>query len=195
MYPGKLDLRHFENTSYDFSQIQKLNDYTSSNATIELTDTRVIYTYVLHRQITFHLFSTYFPTMLMHGIGYGTLFIRADDFQDRGAFSLTTLLVLISLYSDTMVTLPVTSYLKHIDIWFIFSFTFLSFIIGIHIATNNTGINYDRNPKTAWLQKNKVEKILKNAQKIYGIGYVAFFAAYWFSFLYSDGYNPLPVKN
>ncbi|KAK7070303.1 hypothetical protein SK128_013582 [Halocaridina rubra] len=84
----------------------------------------------------YHFFTTYFPVMLLHAIGYGTLFIDADDFTNRGGMSLTALLVLISLYSDTLTSLPRTSYLKSIDIWYIFSIGFLSLIIAVHLATN-----------------------------------------------------------
>lgn len=50
--------------------------------------------------------------------------------------SLTTLLVLIDLYSDSLNSLPKTSYLKCLDIWFVFSIAFLSAIIAVHLTTN-----------------------------------------------------------
>lgn len=58
-----------------------------------------------------------------------------DRFSERGTMSLTTLLVLISLYTETSSSLPSTAYLKHIDVWFVFNICFLTLIIGIHLAT------------------------------------------------------------
>lgn len=49
--------------------------------------------------------------------------------------SLTTMLVFMSLYTETSSSLPSTAYLKHIDVWFVFNLTFLTLIIGLHLAT------------------------------------------------------------
>ena len=94
-----------------------------------------VITFVLSRYVSFHMFATYLPTSLLHFIGFRTLSIPASNFQDRGTMSLTTLLVLISLYTETLTALPITSYIKLIDVWFIFSITFLSLIISIHLFT------------------------------------------------------------
>lgn len=69
---------------------------------------------------------------------YGTLFLPAARFPERGGMSLTTLLVLIALYSDASAALPKTSYIKFIDIWFVFGISFLSLIIFVHLATCKT---------------------------------------------------------
>lgn len=66
---------------------------------------------------------------------YWSLFLPVDKFNERGTMSLTTLLVLISLYTETSSSLPSTAYLKHIDVWFVFNICFLTLIIGIHLAT------------------------------------------------------------
>lgn len=56
-------------------------------------------------------------------------------FNERGAMSLTTMLVFMSLYTETSSSLPSTAYLKHIDVWFVFNLTFLTLIILVHLAT------------------------------------------------------------
>ncbi|KAK3883892.1 hypothetical protein Pcinc_011795 [Petrolisthes cinctipes] len=66
--------------------------------------------------------------------GYGTLFLPVESFPERGGMSLTTLLVLISLYTETASTLPKTPYLKLIDIWFVFNIVYLSLIITTHLV-------------------------------------------------------------
>ena len=91
----------------------------------------------INRYSKLYLVTTFLPTGFLHLIGYGTLTLNPDNFQDRGTMSLTTLLVLISLYTDTSVALPKTPYIKLIDIWYIFSISFISLIITVHLLTSN----------------------------------------------------------
>ncbi|XP_076056073.1 uncharacterized protein LOC143034060 [Oratosquilla oratoria] len=149
--------------------------------------------FVLRRRSTYHLFATYFPTALLHAIGYGTLMITTEDFQDRGTMSLTTLLVLISLYSDTLTELPNTSYLKYIDIWFIFSITYLTLIIAVHLATNDPSTpvqvfakwrNHEKSCSSRVRRSFHMPKIsnasaLRAARFLLGFGYVGFMVVYW----------------
>ncbi|XP_042882576.1 gamma-aminobutyric acid receptor subunit beta-like, partial [Penaeus japonicus] len=71
----------------------------------------------LKRLRIYHIWTTYLPSVLLLGLGYGTLFLPTEFFSERGTMSLTTLLVFISLYTETSSTLPSTSYLKRIDLW------------------------------------------------------------------------------
>ncbi|XP_042889161.1 glutamate-gated chloride channel-like [Penaeus japonicus] len=89
----------------------------------------------LSRRYEYHLWTTYLPTCLLQLLGYWSLYLPVNKFSERGTMSLTTLLVLISLYTDTNSSLPSTAYLKHIDVWFVFNICFLTLIIGIHLAT------------------------------------------------------------
>ncbi|XP_042216680.1 glutamate-gated chloride channel alpha-like [Homarus americanus] len=90
----------------------------------------------LRRRYIFFMTSTYFPTMLLLLIGYGTLYIRLQMFQVRSIMSLTTLLVLTSLYTQTAASLPKTSYLKAIDVWLLCCIIILVLIIVSHIVTD-----------------------------------------------------------
>lgn len=92
----------------------------------------------LARRIDHELWATYVPTSLLLGICYGTLFIPLENFSDRGTISLTTMLVLISLYTDSQSNLPATSYNKHIDLWYLFIIFYMSLIIAVHLATSQT---------------------------------------------------------
>lgn len=51
------------------------------------------------------------------------------------AVSLTTLLVLYTLFSNTSDALPVTAYVKMIDMWFFSSISLLFLITMIHVLT------------------------------------------------------------
>ena len=53
------------------------------------------------------------------------------------AVSLTTLLVLYTLFSNTSDALPITAYVKLIDVWFFFCIFLLFFIIVIHTAVEH----------------------------------------------------------
>ena len=66
---------------------------------------------------------------------YGTLFLPLDNTIERGSMSLTALLVLIALFTDSSTNLPRTDRLKVIDVWFVFTIAYLSSIVIVHIAT------------------------------------------------------------
>lgn len=51
--------------------------------------------------------------------------------------ALTTLLVLYTLFSNTSDTLPVTAYVKLIDVWFFFCIFLLFFIIVTHVIVEH----------------------------------------------------------
>ncbi|XP_071523164.1 LOW QUALITY PROTEIN: uncharacterized protein [Panulirus ornatus] len=67
----------------------------------------------------FHVSSTYIPTFLMVLIAYSTFYFELDDFNDRIMVSLTSLLVLATLFTQISETTPKTSFLKLLDIWFV----------------------------------------------------------------------------
>ncbi|XP_045117865.1 uncharacterized protein LOC123508321 isoform X2 [Portunus trituberculatus] len=92
----------------------------------------------LSRRYEYHLFTTFLPTSLLLILGYGTLLLPVESFNERGIMSLTLLLVFISLYTETSNSLPSTAYLKHIDVWFVFNLTYLSVIISVHLAAFHT---------------------------------------------------------
>lgn len=75
--------------------------------------------------------------------------------------SLTTLLVLIALYSDASAALPKTSYIKLIDIWFVFGISFLSLIISVHLATCKTD-DLESTNKYMTRNKNRIGIIIGN---------------------------------
>ncbi|XP_066956103.1 uncharacterized protein [Macrobrachium rosenbergii] len=154
-------------------------------------------TFQLIRCPNYQLFTIYLPTIFLHGIGYGTLSISAQDFQDRGAMSLTTMLVLVSLYSEVQSDLPSTAFMKYIDFWFIFSIFFLTLIIVVHLLTNDNSTSlvhqgpvYSGRSKkvfeTSWKERLRDNKwVLWLARRVLGIGYLVFQAVYWISLIFA----------
>ncbi|KAK3892732.1 hypothetical protein Pcinc_003422 [Petrolisthes cinctipes] len=104
----------------------------------------------LKRRYEHHFFTKFLPTSLLLILGYGTLLLPIEYYNERGTMSLTTLLVFISLYTETSGSLPSTAYLKLIDVWFVFSITFLTLIICVHLATFTIGpkVSHSNNPQT-----------------------------------------------
>ncbi|XP_076030725.1 glycine receptor subunit alpha-2-like [Oratosquilla oratoria] len=113
-------------------EVGDLSVHLQPNTTYSTAEVRV----TLKRRYAFHLTSTYLPTVLLILVGYGTLYIRLAMFQVRSIMSLTTLLVLTSLYTQTAASLPKTSYLKAIDMWLLYFIIVLVCVIITHIFTD-----------------------------------------------------------
>ena len=72
---------------------------------------------------TNQLLSTFFPTGILWLFGYSTLFIDTSDTSDRFMGAGTALLVIATLLNSINGDLPKTSYLKLIDLWFLWHIT------------------------------------------------------------------------
>nr|XP_027227686.1 ligand-gated ion channel 50-like [Penaeus vannamei] len=67
----------------------------------------------------FYIGNIFLPSLLFVFICYTTLSFDLEDFQDRITVSLTSLLVLSTFFNQVSQTIPRTSYLKLIDVWFL----------------------------------------------------------------------------
>ncbi|XP_064110595.1 pH-sensitive chloride channel 2-like [Macrobrachium nipponense] len=83
------------------------------------------------RRYGFYLINTFLPTSLMIVIAYLTFYFKVEDFNDRIMVSLTSLLVLSSLFNQSSSSLPKTSYFKLVDVWFLTSIVTIFIIIVI----------------------------------------------------------------
>lgn len=96
--------------------------------------------------------TVFIPTTLINIISFATFFFKWFDFQNRVMVSLTSLLVLSTLFSQTSDNLPKTSYFKVIDIWFFSSivFTFLTIITHTIVEYyHRYASNVNPNPKSS----------------------------------------------
>jgi hypothetical protein len=75
---------------------------------------------LLQRMYFYHLAATYMPTICLLIIAEITLFIDESHFDTTVMVSLTSMLVMYTLYQSIAGTLPQTAYLKMIDIWLLF---------------------------------------------------------------------------
>lgn len=107
---------------------KKLPEYLLTDFTILVTETNsdnISYSMLqiemeLERRWTVIVLNVYLPTSMLLIIGYSTLYIDFATLDVRLAVSLTTLLVLYSLFSNISSSLPVTAYVKMIDVWFFY---------------------------------------------------------------------------
>ncbi|XP_063588599.1 ligand-gated ion channel 50-like [Penaeus indicus] len=138
-----------------------LEEYTIVNLAIVMHEgarSRTVRVEVKRHSLQY-VYDSYFPTSLLLVLGYGTLFLPVEPFNDRGTMSLTTLLVLVALYTDSLRSLPDVNYNTYLDVWYIFSMAYLSLIVAMHIVS--------RGPK-----------ILVYSQVLFGAWLVAFVVVY-----------------
>ncbi|KAK3857528.1 hypothetical protein Pcinc_036222 [Petrolisthes cinctipes] len=85
----------------------------------------------------YYISNTYTPTLLLVIICYLTLFFDIADFTDRVMVSLTSLLVIAALFSQTSAAIPKTAYLKLIDLWFVFLMVMEFMIVVVLVIVEN----------------------------------------------------------
>ena len=67
------------------------------------------------------LTTIYIPTILLNIIGHITNYFKPFYFESAIAVNITVMLVLVSMYIAVVESLPVTSYIKMIEIWLLFN--------------------------------------------------------------------------
>lgn len=87
----------------------------------------------LHRRQGFVLLSTFVPSVLLLLVSWATLFVKLEAMNVRCIMSLTTLLVLYTLFSNLSSSMPNTAAIKLIDIYFFYIIVLLFLNIMVHI--------------------------------------------------------------
>ncbi|XP_066975225.1 ligand-gated ion channel 50-like [Macrobrachium rosenbergii] len=173
-------------SSITYNRTKNLGSYMLQGYDLKVPNSSNIFSLVIRlvQRPENHIWIVYIPTTFLIGIGYGTLFLPVDRFAERGGMSLTTLLVLISLYTDASSRLPETTYLKLMDVWFVFTIFFLSLIITVHLITcKDELISRHSLRRTSFLGKmgywNRYSaRRLVLARYIFGAVFILFFLAY-----------------
>ena len=104
-----------------------------TNAFANGKETRFSLSIHMDRIYNDQMINTFIPTFLLWLLGYSTLFITIEDFNDRFMGTVTSLLVLASLLSSINMSLPRTSYFKYIDVWFLWYLFNIFLLIVYHI--------------------------------------------------------------
>ena len=86
----------------------------------------------LGRKISSIFLVTYLPTILMNVINQMTNYFKGDDiFGNVIMINLTCMMVLSALYISVSNSLPVTSSIKYVEIWLLFSLVYPFFVVSI----------------------------------------------------------------
>ena len=93
---------------------------SNSTFTAKNNGTMAEVTFTFQRKIMYHLANTYLPTISLLVIVESTLFLDDSRLEIAVNLSLTTLLVVYTLFQSISLTIPKTAYLKFVDYWLIF---------------------------------------------------------------------------
>ena len=74
----------------------------------------------MQRRFNHHLATTFIPTFCLMIVCQSTLYFNAEHFKTTSGVTVTTMLVMYTLYQAVSHKLPPTSYIKMIDVWLIF---------------------------------------------------------------------------
>ena len=117
-------------TQYNVYQYLEYENHSSPMTTIGVE-------IILCRKLSYHTFNTYIPTLILVMIAGYTLFIDFSHFEVSIMIALTSMLVTYTLYQSISAYLPLTSYMKMIDIWLFGGLIFPFFIITILVIMDS----------------------------------------------------------
>ena len=109
-YSGPTELtQYFVRGTRLFMQKRKNNLYS------------VVFEVSLGRRLTATFLTAFLPTILLNVIGHATNYFKDFFFEAVVTVNLTVMLVLTTMFINISSALPVTSYVKMIDLWLIFN--------------------------------------------------------------------------
>lgn len=128
-------LKYGDGINYDHND--RLSEYDIGRILVKKLSTREPYSGLEVVIQMKHLYASqiltiFIPSTIINLITYTTFFFKWYDFTNRVMVSLTSLLVLMTLFSQVADTLPKTSYFKLVDIWFFVSILYTFIIILVH---------------------------------------------------------------
>ena len=122
---------------------------------------------------------TFVPTLVLWLFGYSTLFIdpNGDGFSDRFIGAGTALLVIVTLLNAINADLPKTSYMKYIDLWFMWHVISVFLMIAYHIILNQLRSYFNTKNWNRWKMISRINACLILAfPAVNGIFYAIYFS-------------------
>ncbi|KAB7507685.1 Glycine receptor subunit alpha-2 [Armadillidium nasatum] len=116
VYEGRVN--KIEELIYNGSKDLEEYSFVSANHMVDESGA-ILITINLKNLYGFHMLNSFVPSVLICIISYCTLVFPITYFSDRVMVSLTALLVLAALFSQSSNTSVKTSYFKLLDIWYI----------------------------------------------------------------------------
>ena len=130
---------------------------------------------------TFHIINSFIPSGLVCGICYITMFFHVFEFNERIMVSLTSVLVLVALFSQLGETSVRTSYAKIIELWYVCLMAYC-FIIVIYHSALQKSIRYIRNNSHNHDTEKKFMTYLIRVNRCFRLFFILFFIAITFTF-------------
>ncbi|ROT84566.1 CBN-LGC-52 protein [Penaeus vannamei] len=125
---GQYDLafkKFSEDMEVEYDGTEDLLEYRLKNVTCETSKyegderyTYIVLTLHLSSLYEYHMLNSFAPSSLMFLVTLSTLFFPLKDFNERIVVSLTSLLVLATLFAQASSTSVKTPYFKLLDIWY-----------------------------------------------------------------------------
>ncbi|XP_069982915.1 serotonin-gated chloride channel mod-1-like [Penaeus vannamei] len=123
----------------------------------------------------YYLANSYLPSFLLVVISYSTFYFRLEDFNERIMVSITAMLVLVALFSQTSSTILKTTYLKLIDVWYMVCIV-VDFVMVMMLALIDFVLHNRSSNRIMVLSSSKNSRsryFPSNAEKLNKIGRVA----------------------
>ena len=99
----------------------------------------------LQRRFNHHLATTFVPTFCLMLVCQSTLYFNEEHFKTTSGVSVTTMLVMYTLYQAVSHKLPPTSYIKMIDVWLIFGLILPFCVFFLLVVINHLPTGTPRN--------------------------------------------------
>ncbi|KAL7646764.1 UNVERIFIED_CONTAM: hypothetical protein RMT77_002019 [Armadillidium vulgare] len=135
-----------------------LGEYDFVSADHRVNKKAVVITIHLVNLYGFHMLNSFVPTVLICIIAFSTLIFPIKDSSDRVMLSLTALLVLAALFTQSSNTSAITNYFKLLDIWFVVSLFYCFMIVIYNILLRKFSSVGERKARNALL--NAIEENL-----------------------------------
>ena len=110
------------------------------------------------RMFQYHLLSTFLPTLSLLVVSLITMYIDESHFEATIMVSLTSMLVMYTLFQSHTDSLPQTAYIKMIDVWFLHGLVVPFLVFILEVATEMAHARQRRQNKN----KKQDSKSMKN---------------------------------
>ncbi|XP_071743870.1 uncharacterized protein [Lepeophtheirus salmonis] len=137
---------------------------------------KVVVYIVFKRLLTNILVTTYLPTFFLQIVSLITLFTSEEKFETTVMVTLTSTLVMYTLYQSVSTSLPKTAYNKMIDYWLFFSLIMPFFVFVLEILIELMNQSLKTNPTSF---KKSLKAFLINRGKLIIVATTIIFDAYY----------------
>ena len=118
------------------------------------------------RMYQYHLLSTFLPTLVLLVTSLITMYIDESHFEATIMVSLTSMLVMYTLFQSHSNSLPQTAYIKMIDVWFLHGLVIPFMVFILEIATEMAHAHQRRQKDKKKHKSRKMDKVRDKSNDI-----------------------------